>query len=334
MERNLLKTLPTEVFPLLDLPLNDILRLCRTERYLNDIICKNKNFWLTLASQRLSHNEETLHEMRDDPQITPKNIIDDLHTIETTNPIEWVELCARKGYEIPIMRNLANLLSFEVLRAFIIATLHGQRHIFDLLYDDPRINISIALMSAVEGGHEDLFEILYHDKRLDNYFSVFDAFTEAVRVGNRKIFDILYQDPRFDARGINILLATAAASGHDDIFDILYPDSRITPHGVNGALIAAARTGNKEIFNILYSDVRINDVGVNAAFHNAATFGQAEIFRILDRDPRITQHARDYALMEARERHHNNIVDIIQGARAGYKQWLTGMLQSLQQLRE
>ncbi len=293
--------LPSDIFRLLASYLNtcDIVNLCKLTININNSLCLNQRFLITLGHRELTEYDERLPEAQ---KILKDSTMND------------VEEATRKGYEKKVKKIRSNRSDRRV-NAEILLRIAAEKGYLDLvkyLYSS-RVQESAAdtaLLSAIQHGHIDVVSY-FESKGINLRGYENDALKMAAQDGHLNTVEYAVSQGADIHTGNDHALRYAAMNGYLDIVEYLV-ENGADIHAVNDdALRDAAANGYLDVVKYLVengSDIHAND---DYALINAAENGHFDVVKYLVSQGADIHAQEDGALLEASNKGHQDIVEYL-----------------------
>jgi hypothetical protein len=192
-----------------------------------------------------------------------------------------------------------------------------------LLYSNPNIDQTKALICASRFGAIDLVPNMLLDSRIDPAYDRNDAIRWATHSDHLEIVRLLLNDSRVNPSDEdNQAIIHASIQGHFEIVQLLLQDPRVDPSvNENEAIHRAIQNGKTEVVRILLEDSRVNpndqpndweEEDVFNGIVHASEWGYFEIVRLLLEDGRVDpSYYNNAACVRAIENGHIEIAQLL-----------------------
>jgi len=191
----------------------------------------------------------------------------------------------------------------------ILSSVRGRGYgIFELLFKDPRINLTVDIIRlyflAAEYGNYPIFKFLFTKYPINYGLDDNKIIKLAVRGGHFDIVKMLLNesktDPRIDPTvNNNHCLALACVEGHTEIFNLLMKCPKIDPSVLNNKIIEIAASKSNDIVKILLKDSRVNPAAnYNAAIKMAFKCIKVDVVKTLIEDSRVEIQKALYCIIK------------------------------------
>lgn len=235
-----LTALPPELLTqiLLDLPVTEILRLCRISTRLH-ALCQSPAFWADKAHHDFNYPpRQFLHNLLGLPVRRYRWVQNLYH-----NPNAALISAVIRGSE-PDVDYLLTVGATDVNRALAVAAARGQRLIMELLLNHGATQVDEAIKQASRNNHGDIIKWLYQRGcNLGQPIDLNQALWEATRHG---FASLVIELIHLGATDVDRALVAAASRPDTHLLDIIMTTGApgITLNGINRALVQAATYGN------------------------------------------------------------------------------------------
>lgn len=255
---------------LMRMPMNQLWRLCATERRISEV-CRDRNFRLNYLRGRGAKEVQSYV----DYMIKKENASHEY----VLN--EWFEEVLNSGLYDPSANNSSALGSAiwnnytEIAKLLLqdprvdpntngplsLAAIKGNTELVKILLRHPNVDVatSRALIYAIENNHIDIAKLLLADPRVNLGKGVYYWKHIKFSLPHIEMVKLLLEDGRFDFGMFgNEAIALASQRGYIETVKLLLQVPGVDPSDRNNiALVSARQTDQKEIIDLLLKDERV-----------------------------------------------------------------------------